>query len=494
MHEDWTLLELKTKDDVFTAQIEFANARDVSITAESSREYPYNSIAAQTIGWVSLASGQTDKHLFKGDKLRSYLSGEVCGREDGVEYVCETVLRGRRGEMFYNIDGEPTKIETQLGQDVQITLDIELQKKIEQYLTDCNQNENYQKPMAAVVIDVKTGDVLSMVSLPRFNLNEIRQEYDRIASDPNEPIRNRAINKQYPPGSAIKPLILIAGFESGKITDDEAIACTSMRPPKGWPRCWVQKKYGRIGHSDWWHNSASNAIKGSCNIYFSQMAERINSRILQKWFYNFGYGKKIIFPFDGLAKKLERNFNQVHGQISDVFVSPSEKIQDFSDIPLLSKESERRWFGIGQGNLRASPLQVANSMAAIARRGVFKNPRLFVNQQNTLVPLEISPRTLDVIWNGMRAVVNEYHGTAYSQFSNADFDRYGVKVYGKTGSTERPAHAWFAGFAEGEKNRSIAFSVLVEGGSGGADDAAPLARQIIQFCIDAGYIGSDSVQ
>ena len=102
----------------------------------------------------------------------------------------------------------------------------------------------------------------------------------------------------------------------------------------------------------------------------------------------------------------------------------------------------------------------------------------------------LAPRTLSVVREGMYAVVNEYQGTAYSEFQPGGFRSQGVTVYGKTGSTEAPEHAWFAGFAHDGRGRAIALSVLVEGGKKGSTDAAPLARQIIQLCIEAGYIGN----
>ena len=154
------------------------------------------------------------------------------------------------------------------------------------------------------------------------------------------------------------------------------------------------------------------------------------------------------------------------------------------------KEVERRLFGIGQGNLRATPLQVANAMAAIARRGIYKPPRLFVKTPDSEgVPLGISPETLDVVYDGMRAVVSEYGGTASEQFRHSGLTEQGVIVYGKTGSTEEPYVAWFAGFATDAAGRSIAIAVVVEGGQSGPSDAAPLARDIVQFCIEEGYIG-----
>ncbi|MHC4423354.1 MAG: penicillin-binding protein 2, partial [Planctomycetota bacterium] len=105
MDKTWPLLELKTDDDIFAAQLEFIDINNVRILPKAHRFYPYSSTAAQTIGWVGPAQ-QRDKRLFANDRLSSYLDDEVCGREDGVEYVCETVLRGRRGEVFTDIDGQ----------------------------------------------------------------------------------------------------------------------------------------------------------------------------------------------------------------------------------------------------------------------------------------------------------------------------------------------------------------------------------------------------
>ena len=157
--------------------------------------------------------------------------------------------------------------------------------------------------------------------------------------------------------------------------------------------------------------------------------------------------------------------------------------------------------GIGQGDLRATPLQIANSMATIARNGLFKLPRLFKQDIQDAVydssatsqgiDLGISKGTLTVIYDGMSAVVNEISGTANTTFAEIlpSLAEKNIKVYGKTGSTQAPEIALFGGFAVDGKNRSIAIAVVVEGGESGSRDAAPLARDIIQFCIEDGYIG-----
>ena len=501
MKKSWPLLQLRTDDDIFAAQLEFMDVKGVEILPRMQRFYPYGTVAAQTIGWVGPPQ-EEDKQLFQNDRLSNYLSDEVCGREDGVEYVCEAILRGRRGEIIYDIDGRlQGQRPAQFGKDVQLSLDIELQARIEDYLSDCQLNPHCRAPIACVVIKVASGDILALVSMPVFDLNQVRGCYSELASDPNEPLRNRAINKQYPPGSVIKPVILIAGLEAGVISPDEIISCPSRPAPKGWPNCWLYNKY-HIGHDEKWVNNARNAIKGSCNIYFSRLADRIEPSVLQEWLLKFGYGQLIRFSWpisydpnkQELSNILNRQLRQARGIISSLVARPSSL--GLRDLPALDK-SERRFFGMGQGNLRVTPLQVANAFAAIARGGVFKQPKLFKQifyasggqiQHSQGIDLGISPRTLAVVYDGMKAVVNEPGGTAYEEFAYSGFAQQGITVYGKTGSTEKPDNAWFAGFAKDNAGHSIAIAVVVEGGQHGSSDASPIARDIIQFCIEAGYL------
>jgi penicillin-binding protein 2 len=324
-------------------------------------------------------------------------------------------------------------------------------------------------------------------------LNRARYDYGDLVADLDKPLINRAINEQYPPGSVIKPLILVAGLETGQITPEEIIGCPPEAAPPTWPNCWIFRRYRGVGHDNQWQNTARNAIKGSCNIYFSHLADKIEPLALQQWLFKFGYGQEELFlPADITAAALAgqaRNFDQVSGTISTTV--PGGKILSFEDVPPL-RQSDRRWFGIGQGDLRVTPLQVANAMAALARGGIFKRPRLIKESRNSEgTDLGVSLGTLAVIYDGMNAVVNETGGTAHTQFEPflGTLTAEDVTAYGKTGSTERPEHAWFGGFAQDSAARKIAIAVVVEGGQHGSSDAAPLARDIIQFCIEAGYIG-----
>lgn len=495
MNKKQPLLELRTEDDIFRAQVEFMDINEVEILPKGHRYYLYGSVAAQTIGWVGPATQESDKDLFKNDRLARYLKGEVCGREDGVEYVCEPILRGRRGELVIDIDGRLVRdTEADFGDDVTLTLDIELQRQIEDYLTNPQLNPNYAAPSAAVVIQIGSGDILALVSVPTFDLNYARYDYGKLLNDPNGPLFNRAINPQYPypPGSSVKPVILIAALEEELTTPDEIISCPAQPAQRGWPNCWIWRQHN-AGHDWYWENNARNAIKGSCNIYFSQIANRLEPLVLQRWLFDFGYGHPLPLacPASESDEWERRQLRQAPGQISSTRIAKKDNLSP-ADIPPL-RRSERPLVGIGQGNLRATPLQVANAFATIARGGQHKPPRLFLRPRvppaTEPVDLQISNETLRVVYDGMDAVVNEDHGTAHKEFAPSMLSRQGVKVYGKTGSTERPYHAWFAGFAEDDEGAKVAVAVIIEGGQHGSSDAAPVARDIIQFCINEGYVG-----
>ena len=134
-------------------------------------------------------------------------------------------------------------------------------------------------------------------------------------------------------------------------------------------------------------------------------------------------------------------------------------------------------------------MQVANAFAALARGGVFKRAKVIAAQPaDTGYKLGLSENALSTIYEGMHAVVSEQGGTAYKQFADSGFEEKGIKVFGKTGSTEKPSNAWFAGFAKDSFGKSIALAVLIEGGQHGSSDAGPIARDIISFCIELGYL------
>lgn len=484
MQKKWPLVELVSDEDILSAQLQFMDNKDIQVSPGEVRVYPYGSVAAQTVGWVGLVQPRDMKH-FEDDRLAGYTENEYCGR-CGVEYVCEAALRGRRGEEIRSFDNSKVleRTETIPGKNIKLTIDFELQKNIESMLGKSSPN-----PTAAAVIDVASGDILTLASIPTFTIETVRQEYTKLLTAKPCPLRNRAMEEQYPPGSVIKPVILTAGLEEHVISENDIISCPSHDPPGGWPKCMIWREF-HVGHDVSWPNNAHNALKGSCNIYFSHLADRLRSAQLQQWLSKFGYGRDVLeMPdqktIDPNIVTIRRKFPQSNGCIS------SGRTANGAD-PNTIIAGERRFFGIGQSNLRVNPLQVANAMATIARNGIYKPPHLLVADKNDEYAehsLGISPRTLEVVRGGMKAVVNESGGTAYRAFASSDFAGRGVTVYGKTGSTEGSENAWFAGFAEDSHGRCVAIAVLVEGGQLGSKDAAPLGRKILELCTEAGYIG-----
>ena len=501
MHQPQALVELDD-DQKDRMQIEFMDTPGISVILRTKRNYHYGSAASQIIGWVGRAE-PTENELFSKDKYSRYLADELAGKF-GVELMCEPVLRGQRGTVTFSRNGEVIEslaAEPEFGRDVTLTLDIELQRKLEQYLLS-SKNTNAKVPMGAVIIDVKTNEILAMASLPNFDLNSARNDYGKLLMAKNRPLESKAMVKTYPPGSSIKPVMLVIGLEEHMIAPDDIINCPCQRAPKGWPSCWIVRQTYTCHDVKWEYeggNNGRNAIRGSCNIYFSRLANRIEPELIQHWLYDFGYGRQILAEpnFDFKLNQLDRShielgtLRESAGQISSKI--PAAAPTSFDDITELAL-SEKRMFGIGEGGLRATALQVANAMAAIARGGTFQQPKLFVNDfddQNTSDELTIKRSTLDIIRDGMHAVVYEHDGTAYSVFKNSDFDKRDVTIYGKTGSTQGITTAWFAGFAEDSSGRSIAIAIVVEGGVSGAKDAAPLGRAMLELANEMGYIGKD---
>ncbi|RKY13216.1 MAG: hypothetical protein DRP52_03325 [Planctomycetota bacterium] len=499
MYRTYPLVELKTPQDLQRAQIELLHLTHLQIKSEAKRDYPYDSAACQLIGWVA-PWRDSEAEIFKDDAYMSYLSGEVVGKF-GLEKVYEPVLRGRRGAVRYDIEGNLLeRIKPEYGRDVRLTIDIDLQQKIEAMLAT---NTIEDKLSAAVVLEVANNDILAMASIPVFDLNTIRQKYKAVSSNPNKPLIHRALQKNYPPGSVAKPLILVAGLEEKKITPHEVISCGHQPPSKSWPRCISQWKYPPPHDVRWageGGNNGRNAIRGSCNIYFSRLANRLDARDLQKWLFKFGYGQNILpvfMPEDISENKAAgRSIRQLCGSI--IFGAQEKSYTDFSEVNEIpaDKMSEKRYWGIGQGNLRVTVLQTANALSAISRGGIYKQPRLIdaagdsINQPEEH-SLGLSRRTLDTVRDGMWAVANENGGTAYKVFRDSPLrTKRGMKIYGKTGSTQNPSMAWFECFAEEPSGRAIVIVVLVEGGLSGSGEAAPLGEKILDLCNRTGYIGT----
>jgi penicillin-binding protein 2 len=507
MHWAYPLIELEDHQTLMAAQIELAGISRVSIGSQAQRVYPFNSSACQIIGWVGPVRAEEAQQTFSDDEYLQYLEGDTIGKA-GIEKTCEVILRGRRGEVTYDRQkNELARTEPRFGQDVQLTLDIALQEQIQSLLNEPNlAAPGFQGTgrIAAVVLDAATADILAMVSLPVFDLNRARQDYNQLLKDPAQPLRNHTLEDTYPPGSSVKPLIMLAGLEDHKIAADTVISCSYNPPSSSWPKCLLQRR-GYCHDARWEEdgqvNNARNALRGSCNVYFSHTADRLEGKQLQLWLWRFGYGTRILEPcvYNPPPESTDMQadgyrLREAPGSI--IFGIQQNPIDDIASAPEI-RPGEKRWWGIGQGNLRTTVLQVANAYAILARRGLIKSSRLVINPDDPMNEthcrqLPIHPECLAVVYDGMQAVVNERGGTAYPAFSQSGLNELGMTIYGKTGSTENPENAWFAAFVTDHAGRAIALAVFVEGGQSGAGDAAPLAREIIRLCNKAGFIGNSA--
>lgn len=503
MYRKHSLIQLDSEDDKFAAEIAFADSAEmIDISAKSVRDYPYNETASQLIGWVKPKYDTTDDEIAQylaNDPLASYKGQELAGFK-GVEWVCESYLRGRRGRIKYNKDGQLIEETlTRFGSDVKLTIDIELQRDIEKLLLESKHNDTFTNtPKAAVIMDVDTGEILTLVSVPGFDLNKARENYSQYyLTDANKPAVNRAIEMLYPTGSTLKPLILIAAMGENLVSSGTVISCPGHDAPNGWPNCWIWRQF-KSAHDYQWAdsggNKARNAIKGSCNIYFSHVANMLDSRDLQKWLYQFGFGRRLL-PQPNFSsvnidaeqiKMMSRSIPEAGGVIWTGLAKPIDvPLEEMPDI----RSRDKKFFGIGQADMRATVLQVANEMSIIARGGVFRQPRIFMDgSSRKFHSIGISNAITNVVKDGMYAVVNETNGTARRAFQNTDFKQKGIRVYGKTGSTQNPSHAWFAGFISDNHGRKLALAVIVENGQSGSGDAAPLGREIVNLCIEYEYL------
>ena len=283
---------------------------------------------------------------------------------------------------------------------------------------------------------------------------------------------NRAVEAGYQPGSTVKPLIILAGLSEKDrrtglplITERTIFHCPSSEFSR--PSCVYS--HGSVGPFD--------AVKHSCNVYSATVAQKLGSSLLV-WFNDFGLTHRA-------SLSLPREYNSaLSGLVSD----------RFGVLPSL-QAWEARQFAIGQGRLTVTPLQVANMMATLARRGVYIPPSLNIkrNQIDEPTHLDFDPRAMDLVLRALEAVVNESGGTAYGV---SELRSLGIRVAGKTGTAEyKPDlndwRCWFSGFAPAD-NLQIAFSVVIEHGSFGAQAAAPVAADLLRECIKHGYIKSSS--
>lgn len=454
----------------------------VDVVTQSVRDYKNGKLASHIIGYM----GRISKEEYSARP--DYGMNDYIGKL-GIEYICEDYLRGKPGtkQVDMDVDGKAvaeydTKEAVQ-GSNVVLTIDANLQKVTEDALAKnlekirngsfgqkCNATRG-----AVVVTNVKTGEILSMVSLPDYEpqlfLNGISEEKWAEYRE-NNALYNVAAQGSYAPGSTFKMITAIAGLETGTITRKELINDVGVYPYGHHPECWYRAGHGPI--------DVVNAIQKSCNYFFYEIGYRMGVEPLEKYARYFGLGEKTG------AEVLEETAGTLAGKT------------------YYDKIGETWYLGntlsavIGQAENSFSPLQMAKYISVLTNGGQNIDLTLIktiINQDGTEVSreeinnyvdgkisrtrtnkqdLNIDSENLKAILEGMRSVANDPGGTAYDTFKNFE-----IEIGGKTGSAEagNKSNGWFVGFAPFDEPE-IAIVVFVEGGEHGSY-TAEVAKDII---------------
>lgn len=473
----------------------------LNIVIQPTRDYINGSLASHVIGYIG--SVTKDDLLQYGEK---YDMNDYIGRT-GIEYLFEDYLKGENGvkQIDMNIEGAITDEyiykEAIAGSDVILTIDANLQAVTEQALKDNidkiksgGYSKTYDaKAGAAVVINVRNGEVLALASYPDYEpelfIKGISQkrwdEYVEVNA-----IYNRAIQGAYAPGSIFKMVTAIAGLETGAIERREKILTNGKYPLAHKPVCWVYTDYGRTHGSI----NVSEAIKYSCNYFFYEVGNRMGIDAVEKYAKYFGLGDRTGIELPGETKGI---------------LATRENLEKTGENWSLGNTLSAV---IGQGQNSFSPLQIAKYISILVNGGEQIKPtivRTIIKPDGTEVEkqeiqtyvnnklgmggslpekIDISDENIRAVLDGMESVTGESDGTAYGAFAN-----FKIKVGGKTGSAEagQYTNGWFAGFAPYD-DPEIAVVVMVENANKGSY-TAEVARKVMDeyFGMNAQKIEED---
>lgn len=446
----------------------------VVIEVDAIRNYINNDLGAHLFGYVSEIS---DAELEK-KKIEGYRPGDLIGKF-GLERVYDKELRGTDGgaQIEVNVDGRPVRMlgkkEPVLGNSLVLTIDAKIQKAAEKAID--NQLNYLQKKLgntqakaaAAVVMNPQTGEILAMVSRPGFNPNLFNggisvKDWKTINDNPFNPMQNRAIGAEYPPGSAFKIITGAAALETGKVTPEEKI----YDPGRHWIIPKGNSHGAALGLIDF-----NIALAKSNNVYFYEMGNRLGIDLLEQWARKFGLGAPTGIDLQGENEGLVANRRY------------KEKV--YGEEWYLSETFDA---AIGQGFQLTTPLQMASVISQIANGGHRYRPYLVSKivspngetvktfEPQELSSIKMADKNLNAIRNGLREVAMGGGTAGYV------FEGFPVQIAGKTSTAENPHgddHGWFVAYGPFD-NPTVAIAVIVEQGGYGSDSAAPIARKIME--------------
>ncbi len=462
--ESVTLANNLTNEAVIDLRAQAATYPWLSIEIDPKREYIYGSALAAILGYTSEANVDD----LQTTQTTPYSAGDQVGKA-GVEASFEKQLRGANGYGLVKVDsqgksqGSLFQTDPAAGSDVTLSIDLDLQKMVYETLSGILTNKGGEGA-AAVVSDVKTGEILALASVPTYDDNFFAKpiensDYQKLINDPGHLLLNRAISATYPPGSTFKLVVSAAGLETGTISKTTKITDTG----------YIQ--LGDVIFNNWlWLSnhrtegdiSVVRAIARSNDTFFYRLGQMLGPEKLAQYARSFGLGKKTGIDLPG----------ELPGQVPDS--AWKEKVFNQVWFP-----GESLNYGIGQGYLLVSPIQLNAITTVVANGGTVLKPQLIHNAsvQKTNSNF-LSADTLETLREGM------YENTVGDGNVSYLFKNFPIKSGGKTGTAESGGeakpHAWYTGYAPYD-NPQIAVTVMVERVGHGSEVSAPAVKKIFEW-------------
>ena len=453
----------------------------ILLTDDLRRIYPMGELAGHVLGFAQTAS---EEDLQRAQKHGTPFHSDDRVGKSGLERRYDHELQGVRGEQIFEVDAQSRPVALRgrtpegAGNTLQLSLDSKLQRVAENALAQARNSG------ALAAIDPRNGEILALASRPGFDPNtfsltgpQFQAAYRKILRDPKHPMLNRAVTSRFPPGSTFKPFVASAGLEKGAVSTRTSVNCPGYFMLGRKFGCWATHGGGV---------DLSEALAKSCDVYFYQLGLRLGDpessgpTYLAKVARGFGFGEKTDVDLS----------SDEAGLMPD----PAWRKRFNKRRPAL-----QRWFpgntlnmSIGQGDVLATPLQMAVATAAIANGGTKWTPHLVTQIRDAKGKLVrqirpvganvgIAPRNLAIVRAGMRTTVTSGTGKPCNLPQ--------VAVAGKTGSAEDVhnalPHSWWICYAPADKP-TIAIAVIVENSGHGSENALPVARAV----LDAAFPGA----
>jgi penicillin-binding protein 2 len=473
-HDFIEIIDYIPYDEFFSKYTILASKEDIKIESSTKRYYPQKEVASHIIGYVGKAS--------KIDILNNELSSfnGIIGK-NGLEKYYNTKLQGEMGYKDVKVNALNKEIEIldekepSIDNNIKITLDINLQKYIQEIFTG--------KSGAVIVMDAKNGEILSAASFPEFDNNIFARgisvkEWNDMRNDFNHPFTNKIINGLYPPGSVIKMGVALSFLENN-IKDNFNVNCSgSITIGNRNFRCWKSTGHGNVGFR--------KAIAESCDDFFYKGSLKIGINKISSTLDKLGFGQQT-----GVD------------QINEFFgVNPNKEWKE--------KKYNQPWYvgetvisSIGQGNVLVTPLQIARYTSYIAT-GKLPKPHFYKATYEEPKELDIPLEYLDVLRKGMYDVSYAAKGTASKHINSK------ITIASKTGTAQvvsipqsekvrmkeselqyyQRSHAWITTYAP-FKNPQYVVTVIEEHGGHGGEAAGDIASKIYDRLYELGYITSE---